>query len=190
MSDLVYGGGGGGSGYYPPNFDPNNPMGTSGGGGSYNPSPSPDANFYSFHKVYADPLLTPEWFVLNVNIGNPYTQTYKYTYLDDHSNYWEYIVNSGNVYRAFERDPHFYDVYVDNYAYTDFENKATSAQNEYYSTQTVIQYADIDSGRADLVASYGNIKDSSIASKIEQLGDLTAQYEKLLFEDAITKYLN
>lgn len=189
MSDLVYGGGGGGSGYYPPNFDPNNPMGTS-GGGSYNPSPSPDANYYSFHKVYADPLLTPEWFILNVNIGNPYTQTYKYTYLDDHSNYWEYIMSSGNSYSLAERAPHFYDVYVNNYAYIDFENKATSAQTEYYATQTAIQYADIDSGRSDLIASYGNIKDSSIAAKIEQLGNLTAQYEKLAFEDSITDYLN
>lgn len=175
---------------YPPSFDPSNPMGTSGGGGSYNPSPSPDANYYSFTKVYADPLLTTEWFILNVNIANPYTQTYKYNYISDYSNYWDYIVHSGNVYRVEDRGGHYYNVYVDNYAYTDFENKATSAQTEYYTTQTAIQYADIDSARDDLVASYGNIKDSSIVAKIEQLGDLTAQYEKLAFEDSITDYLN
>lgn len=194
MSDLFYGGGSGNwsslSGY-PPSFDPNNPMGTS-GGGSYNPSPSPDANYYSFNKIYADPLLTPEWFILNINTGNPYTQSYIYSGISTYSNYYSYIINSGNAYDTYgsQLGGSYYDFRVYNYAYTDFENKATAAQNEYYATQTAIQYANIDSARDDLIASYGNIKDSSIAAKIEQLGDLTAQYEKLSFEDSITDYLN
>lgn len=193
MADLVYGGDGGGSGYYPPSFDPSNPMGTTLGGGDYNPSPSTDANYYSFTKIYADPLLTPEWFVLNVNMANPYTQTYSYVGISSYSNYFSYIVNSGNIYNITGNSQlggSYYDFTVYNNAYIDFENKATAAQNEYYATQTVIQYADIDSGRTDLIASYGNIKDSSIITKIEQLGDLTAQYEKLAFEDGITNYLN
>lgn len=195
MSDLYYGGGSGNwssAGGYPPNFDPNNPMGTS-GGGDYNPSPSSDANYYSFTKIYADPLLTPEWFILNVNIGNPYSRTYVYSGISDNSTYYSAIVSSGNIYSMVGNSQlgnHYYDATVYNNAYIDFENKATSAQNEYYATQTAIQYANIDSRRDDLVSSYGNIKDSSIASKIEQLGDLTAQYEKLYFEDSITDYLN
>lgn len=206
MSDLVYGGGGGGGGYYPPSFDPNNPMGGGGSSGYYPYVPPPlDSENRAYVESYVsniqhlDSQYNSEYFSTNFNNNNPYAPYVDVTYGQITFSIYANIPNVGNPYAILGYQtfyslsglPYTEPIYrVYNNSYTEFETQATSAQNEYYSAQTVIQYADIDSGRADLVASYGNIKDSSIASKIEQLGDLTAQYEKLLFEDNITDYLN
>lgn len=189
MSDLYYGGGSSYSSYtgYPPSFDPNNPM----GGGGYTQSSGSISPYYqeAYHytdtKQYADSSYTSEYFKSHINETNPY-QKYYDIICPRHSIEEDILNASGNIYYKLDD----YTARVYNNAYTDFENKATSAQTEYYATQTAIQNANIYQGKADLIASYGNIKDSSIASKIQQLADLTAQYEKLAFEDSITDYLN
>lgn len=192
MADLSFDGGGGGGGYYPPSFDPNNPMGTSGGGSNtYIPQTS-EGNYYSLTKQYADPSLTSEWFEDNFNTKNPYQKSYIYYSISNVSNYWEYITRSGNTYtlQGSSLGNRYYDITVYNNAYTDFENKATSAQNIYLSQQQ----AEFDKANskyaADLTASYGNVRDSSIQNSIQQFADLKSQINALQYQDDITSFLN
>lgn len=201
MSDLVYGGGGGGGGYYPPSFDPNNPMG-GGGFTPYDGTATPDQIAFGDYVTTVQHLniqFDSQFFRDNFNSNNPYI---KYFDIEMGMITWaQYssIPTCGNQYDIIGYKPFYttsgqilYDpIYrVYNNAYTEYETQATSAQNEYLTSQTSSHNTSVDSGRADLVSSYGNIKDSSIAAKIQQLGDLTAQYEKLKFEDNITEYLN
>lgn len=176
----------------------------SSGGGSVNYSPisqggsdtnygSPTApGFDGYHTTVgmtpaSDPFFDSKFFSENLNAANPYNKTFTQYIVGSQYNLVGY---DGFGMPIFRLQQYSYAVYPTNPAYTDFENKATTAQNTYFSQQQIEFNKANDKAAADLTASYGNVRDSSIQTKIQTLADLKAQITELKYQDDITKYLN
>lgn len=118
----------------------------SSGGGSVNYSPisqggsdtnygSPTApGFDGYHTTVgmtpaSDPFFDSKFFSENLNAANPYNKTFTQYIVGSQYNLVGY---DGFGMPIFRLQQYSYAVYPTNPAYTDFENKATTAQNTYF----------------------------------------------------------
>lgn len=174
MSDLYYdGGGGGGSGF---SFD----SGSLGGGGSIDPT-APIG-----YVANSDPKYNSDYFSQNPNSINPYSPTY--TFKVPVTFYTTVGYNNGMpIIKPVTR----YNVYTDaNPAYTDFENKATEYQNNFYAEQTATHNDSLSTSKQAFTNEYKQYHNGTIQNDTQKLADLKAQYDTLVYQDEITKYLN
>jgi len=181
MADLVYGGGG--TTYSPP---PTGGTGDTSGGGS-NVDWFDGYNTTQGYVAAADPIFNNDFFATHLNATNPYNKTYSQVIT---GSTWQIIGYDQYGMPIMKMVPYSYVVYPTNPAYTDFENRATTAQNTHLQQQTDANKIATDAAQDLYIKSFGNVKTPSIKSDIVTLSELKELYTQLKFQQDITKFLN